>query len=284
MTTRTRNTTSASPVPLAVWPVGEDPSPDQRATHQDPGCIEQPGSIQHTLARRIVEEYSKPRGLVVDLTGGAVLVEAAADRRRAIGVWPDYKLAALASDNLRRALGQRQSALTEFRSGDITVLPEVLEDEVGAADLICLSPAMQPGSEAWWPPATERSCLSTPEIPAKEEAVERAMAAIYAGCFEVLRPGGLLVVISTHFHRDGELVDVAGTTVSQGHRAGFSYLQHVIALRPAIRDGLLDAPAAANRPVSTGGGRQQESSAHQVVHDDVTVLRKPVETEGAHAS
>jgi hypothetical protein len=238
------------------------------------------------LARRIVEEYSKPRGVVVDLTArvDGVLAEAAARRRRAIGIWPDHDLAALASDNLRRALGQRQSALTEFRSGDIRALPEVLEDVVGTVDLISLPPAAQLGWKSWSPPAAERTRSSTSESPGEDDAVERATAAIYDGCFEVLRPGGLLVVISTDFHRDGELVDVAGTTVSHGHRASFSYLQHVIALRAPIRDGSLDAPDAANWPVSTGGGRHQESPAHQVVHDDLTVLKKPVETEIVHAS
>ena len=172
MTTRTRNTTSASPVPLAVWLVGHDSSQDQRATRQDTGCIEQPESIEPAVARPIVKEYSKSRGLVIDLTGGAVLVEAAASRRRAIGIWPDHEQAALASDNLRRALGQRQSALTEFRSGDIRALPEVLEDIVGSVDLICVSPAIKPGSEPGWPPATERCCPSTSETPGKEDAVE----------------------------------------------------------------------------------------------------------------
>ena len=284
MTTRTRNTTSASPVPLAVWLVGHDSSQDQRATNQDTGCTEQPDSIEPVLAQTIVKEYSKSRGLVIDLTGGAVLVEAAASRRRAIGIWPDHELAVLASDDLRLILGQRQSALTEFRSGDIRALPEVLEDVVGTVDLICVSPAGQPGWKSWWPPAAEGTRSSTSETPGEDDAVEGAVAAIYAGCFEVLRPGGLLVVISTDFHRDGELVDVAGITVSHGRRAGFSYLQHVVALRAPIRDGSLDAPAATNKPVSTGGGRRQKSPAHQVVHDDLTVLRKPVETENVHAS
>jgi hypothetical protein len=236
------------------------------------------------LARRIVEEYSKSRGVVVDLTGGAVVVEAAPRRRRAIGIWSDHELAAVASDNLRRALCQRQSALTEFRSGDIRALPEVLEDVAATVDLICASPGGQPGWESWWPPTAERTRSSASKIPSEDDPVQRAVAAIYAGCFEVLRPGGLLVVISTDFRRDSELIDVAGTTVSHGHRAGFCYLQHVIALRAPIRDGSLDAPVATNRPVSSGGSRRQESPAHQVVHDDLTVLKKPVERETAHAS
>jgi hypothetical protein len=222
--------------------------------------------------------------VVVDLTGGAVVIEAAPRRRRAIGIWPDHELAALASDNLRRVLSQRQSALTEFRSGDIRALPEVLEDMVGAVDLICVWRAGQPGWKSWWPPAVERTHSSVSETPGEDDAAERAMAAIYSGCFKDLRPGGVLVVISTDFQRDGELVDVAGTAVSHGRRAGFSYLQHVIALRAPIRDGSLDAPVVANRTVSTGGTGRPQSPAHQVVHDDLTVLRKPVETETAHAS
>jgi hypothetical protein len=264
--------------------VGEDACRDHRATHQDTGSIDHPDAIQPALARRIVEEYSKPRALVIDLTGGAVLVEAATRRQRPIGIWPDHEEAALASDNLRQALGQRQSALTEFRSGDIGGLPEVLEDVVGAVDLVCVSPAIQPRSGPWWASTIERPCPSASKTPDEEDAAETAMAATYAGCFEVLRPGGLLVVVTTALHRGGELVDLAGTTVSQGRRAGFSYFQHVVALRAPIRHSALRPPTAISRPAPTGRASRPESSAHRVVHDDLTVLRKPVETETGHAS
>jgi hypothetical protein len=96
MTTTTRNTTSASPVPLAVWAVGHGSSQDQRATNQDTGCIEQPDSIELVLAQTIVKEYSKSRGLVIDLAGGPVVVEAAASHCPAIGIWPDDELTAIA--------------------------------------------------------------------------------------------------------------------------------------------------------------------------------------------
>src|SRR5205085_9792123 len=59
------------------------------------------------------------------------------------------------------------------------------------------------------------------------------MAAVYAACFDVLRPGGLLVTVTKNTRRGGRLFDLAGATVRLAHQAGFRYVQHVVALLAA---------------------------------------------------
>lgn len=62
------------------------------------------------------------------------------------------------------------------------------------------------------------------------------MAAVYTACHAVLRPGGLLVTVTKNMRRHGRLVDLAAITRRLAIDAGFSYLQHVVALHIAIRD------------------------------------------------
>jgi hypothetical protein len=67
------------------------------------------------------------------------------------------------------------------------------------------------------------------------------MAAVYAACLAVLRPGGLLVTVTKNMRRGGRLVDLAATTRRLAVDAGFAYLQHVVALLAAVRGGQLVA-------------------------------------------
>ena len=143
--------------------------------------------------------------------------------------------------------------LAEVRAGDARYLPELLGDLTGTVDLIVTSPpyACDAGvidKPAWLAggrlcPAdtlnysTDRANLGH----ARGTAYETAMAEIYAACHAVLRPGGRLVVVTKNTRRKGRTLDLAGLTVTLATAAGFTYLQHVIALHAAIRDGDLVA-------------------------------------------
>src|SRR4030095_15053396 len=67
------------------------------------------------------------------------------------------------------------------------------------------------------------------------------MRAVYTACHQALRPGGLLVTVTKTHRQRGRLVDLAAATVTLARAAGLEYLQHVIALHAAIRDGALHA-------------------------------------------
>jgi len=57
------------------------------------------------------------------------------------------------------------------------------------------------------------------------------MTEIYAGCYELLRPGGILVTVTKHTRRGGRALDLAGLTSALVREVRFSYIGHVVALR-----------------------------------------------------
>jgi integrase len=205
------------------------------------------------LARRIVTEYSRPGGLVVDpMAGiGTTVVEAAALGRRSIGVELEARWLDLAATNVEEALAPSERSLVELRLGDATRLAEIGGDLSGRVDLVCTSPpyACEAGvidKPAWIAGAslcpsdslnysTERANLGH----ARGTAYESGVARVYAGCFDLLRPGGVLAVVTKNTRRRGRTLDLAGLTVALAREAGFTYLQHVVALHVAIRDGEL---------------------------------------------
>lgn len=111
------------------------------------------------------------------------------------------------------------------------------------------------------------------------DAYLESMAAIYAGCHAVLRPGGLLVTVTRNSRRSGRLVDLAATTVRLAEAAGFAYLQHVIALNCAIRGGELVAHPSFWPLIRARAEAGRGVPSHLVVHDDVLLFQKPEGTD-----
>ena len=293
-TTTPRTPTAAQPsrrhetrsVPLAVWPVGQRSAQYQRAGRYLPACTAHPGKMLPDLARRIVAEYSRPGQLVVDpMAGtGTTLVEAALAGRRAVGVELEARWAELARDNAEHVLGPDARRLVEVRRGDATKLAELLGPDAGRVDLVCTSPpyACDVGNlnVANW--GAGRDLCSAAERNysgdkanlghARGAAYEQAMAAIYAACLAVLRPGGILAVVTKNTRRKGRTLDLAGLTVALAEAAGFTYLQHVVALHAAIRgDDLVARPSFWQR-TQTHKAAARGEAAHLVVHEDLCVF------------
>jgi DNA modification methylase len=296
----TTPTTTPHPpaVPLAIWPVAQTTAQWQRAGRYLPGCTQHPGKMLPELARRIVTEYSAPGQVVLDpLAGiGTTVVEAALLDRRAVGIELEDRWVTLAQDNLEHMLPAGRRRLAEVRCGDARYLREVLGDLTGTVDLIVTSPpyACDAGvidKPAWLAggrlcPAdtlnysTDRANLGH----ARGTAYEMAMAEVYAACHAVLRPGGRLVVVTKNTRRKGRTLDLAGLTVTLATAAGFSYLQHVIALHAAIRDGDLVARPSYWQTTQIRHARGRGEPAHLVAHEDVTsFIRIPTPSEVAHA-
>jgi DNA modification methylase len=293
----TTPTTPRPTVPLAVWPVAQTTAQWQRAGRYLPGCSAHPGKMLPELARRIVSEYSNPGEVIVDpLAGiGTTLAEAALLGRRAIGVELEARWATLAAENLDHMLGNGgPRRLAEVRQGDARRLPELLGDLAGRVDLIVTSPpyACDAGvidRQAWRAGgrlctedtlnySTDRANLGH----ARGGAYETAMAEIYADCHAVLRPGGRLVVVTKNTRRMGRTLDLAGLTVALATGARFTYLQHVIALHAAIRDGDLVARPSYWQMTQIRHARQRGEPAHLVAHEDLTAyIKRP--QEDAHA-
>lgn len=275
-------------VPLAVWPVAQTSPQYQRAGRYLPASTAHPGKMIPELARRIVAEYSGAGDLVVDpmCGSGTTLVEAAALGRRAVGVECEDRWARLAVANCEHVLGREAWPLVEVITGDARRLPNLLGERAGTVDLIVVSPpygcdAGTTNQPTWR--AGGRLCDTdtrnygdrTNLGHARGRAYATAMAVVYAGCADILKPGGLLVTVTKNTRRGGRLFDLAAGTVALAQQAGFTYLQHVIALHAAVRGGGLVARPSFWQLTQLRREQARGEPAHLVVHEDVLVFRAP---------
>jgi DNA modification methylase len=279
---------------LAVWACAQRTGYLQRAGRYLPESTAHPGKMLPDLARRITCEYAPPGGLVVDpMCGiGTTLVEAATQGRRSVGVELEARWADLARRNLGLALPPERAQRGEVRVGDARRLPELLADLAGTVDLVATSPpyACTPGmidKPAWRQGrtlarrdtenySTDRANLGH----ARGAAYLAEMATVYAGCFQLLRPGGLLVTVTRNLRRQGRVFDLAGETVRLAEQAGYQYLQHVIALLAAVRASSLHARPSFWQLTQTRRARERGEPASLLVHEDVLVFQQPVPPHG----
>jgi SAM-dependent methyltransferase len=285
---------AAEPVPLAVWACAQRTGYLQRAGRYLPESTAHPGKMLPDLARRITGEYAPPGGLVVDpMCGiGTTLVEAATQGRHTVGVELEPRWADLARRNLALAVPAEHAGLGEVRVGDARHLPELLADLVGTVDLVATSPpyACTPGmiDKPAWRRGGALARRDTENYSADRANLGHArgatylveMAIVYAGCFQVLRPGGLLVTVTRNLRRKGRVFDLAGETVRLAEQAGYQYLQHVIALLAAVRASSLHARPSFWQLTQTRRARQRGEPASLLVHEDVLVFQKPVPPHG----
>ncbi len=289
-----RRNPSRPVVPLALWPVAQTSAQYQRAGHYLPECAQHPAKMLPELARRIVCEYSAEGALVVDPMAGiaTTVAEAALLGRRAVGVEVEPRWAALAEANLDHLLDPGRRHLAEVRVGDARRLTDVAGDLAGTVDLVCTSPpyACDVGNmdKAKWgaggalcPTATRNYSTDKDNLGhARGAAYEQAMAEVYAGCYRLLRPGGILVTVTKRSRRGGRTLDLAGLTVRLAQEAGFAYLGHVVALHAAIRDSRLVARGSFWQTTQIRKARARGEPAHLVVHEDCLAFRRPEVTDG----
>jgi modification methylase len=281
----------AGELPLAVWPCAQTSLPRQRAGRYVPASTTHPAKMAPELARRIVAGYSTPGQLVLDpMCGiGTTLVEACSLGRRALGVELEARWADLARANLAFALDAERDRLAEVRCGDARTLAGLLADVAGSVDMVATSPpyACDVGmidKPAWLAGRSlcRRDTLNYSAEPAnlghaRGERYLAELAGIYAQCYAVLRPGGLLVTVTKNLRRQGRVLDLAALTVQLASQAGFAYLQHVVALLAAVRDGDLHARPSFWQLTQTRKARARGQPAHLVVHEDVLVFTRPAE-------
>ena len=101
-----------------------------------------PAKMLPELARRLVEEFSKPADIVLDPMCGAgtTLVEAAALGRYAVGVEREARWAELARTNAAHALSTEAAARVAVHLGDARILADVLPALAGRVGLVLTSP------------------------------------------------------------------------------------------------------------------------------------------------
>jgi hypothetical protein len=183
------------------------------------------GPVTVAAARRVIGTFSVPGDLVAAAGGCSLaVIEAAA----AAG---------------RRVLGLVPGpAPALHRPGGPAALPPPGDPAAGTADLaVAGCRGQEPGGE-----------------PAEDPGP------VFAACERVLRPGGVLTVITGPAAPGGTLTDTAGS-VAAARAAGLVYAQHIVLVRAAI-DGDRLAPAAPGTGSAAPGGSP--------VHDDLLVFTK----------
>jgi len=264
----------------------------QRAGRYLPASTAHPAKMAPELARRIVAEYSRPGELVADpMCGiGTTLVEAAALGRRAVGVeleprWADLARANLARANLARAdLARADLAHAgaagatgsgRVVTGDARQLPELLgRGLTGRVALVVTSPPYgssvhgqvdaRPGQgvvkydNAY---STDRANLGR----VGQQALVAALAEILAGCHQLLRPGGLLVLTARPWRRREQLVDFPGqlTRTAEAGRPGAVRTQRGAAGRPQRRPAGRATIVLPARPGPQGAPARPAAAHHR---------------------
>lgn len=100
------------------------------------------------------------------------------------------------------------------------------------------------------------------------------MADVYAGCYALLRPGGILVTVTKHTRRQRRTLDLAALTGRLAAAQGFTYLAHVVVLHTAVRDGELVGRPSFWQTTQIRKARARGEPAHVLVHEDVVAFRK----------
>jgi modification methylase len=288
MTPPTPPPPAAEAVPLAIWPCGQATAKTQRAGRYLPAASVHPAKMLPELARRIVAEYSPPGGLVVDPMCGiaTTLIEAALLDRRAVGVELEPRWATLARRNLAYALDPARAQRVQTVEGDARALAALLGERAGTVDLVATSPpygcdistlnmrAYRQGGSSRVAGTRYYSANPANLGHARGQRYLEAMAEVYAACAKVLRPGGLLVTVTRNPRPQGRLFDLTAATVRLAQQAGLHYLQHVIALHAAIRDGRLVAPPSLRQRINTRNARARGVPVHLPIHEDVLVFQR----------
>jgi hypothetical protein len=204
-----------------------------------PGSVPGPGPE----AGYVIAAFSRPGELVVIPAGtGAILTAAAAAGRRVLGLFSTPAACHAASARLDRDLDPAARPLAQAQAGGPALLLEAGCAEAGRAAL-AITGGDGPGT-----------------------------GVLYTACERVLRPGGVLAVLTASTPRPAGLRDDPGEVIAAARAAGLIYAQHIVALHAAITDGQLV-------PVSLGVACPDEPPGPTAVctriHSDLLVFTKP---------
>ena len=148
----------------------------------------------------------------------------------------------------------RLRPLAEVRPGGPALLLEAGNPDAGQAALV-ITGSGEP-APAW----------ACPGEPAADPGV------LYAACQRVLRPGGVLAVITASTPGPGGLRNDPGEAISRARAAGLIYAQHIVALHaPITGSQITPAPGDAARPGEVAG----LAAVHARAHSDFLVFTQP---------
>lgn len=245
-------TGSRTGVPVTIWPAIPPPAPCPGATSAPP-C---PNQIGAEPAARIITAFTRPGDLVVipEARTSALVMAAATAGRRVLGLTASLPGHRDLAARLARGLGPARRPLADLRPGGPGLLLHATCGETGQATLAVTTACATPGCQ---PPGD-----------GDDGAAGADPALVYAACQRVLRPGGLLAVVTSAVKEPGQ----PGEIIACARAAGLIYTQHIVALHAAIH---------ASRLVPAPGGHltlrpaRGEAPAHLPIHSDILLFTAP---------
>ncbi|WP_261987617.1 hypothetical protein [Actinomadura sp. HBU206391] len=100
---------------------------------------------------------------------------------------------------------------------------------------------------------------------------------ILIGCLPLLRPGGVVVITTRPFRKGGRLVDFPAQVWAAAQDAGLEPVQRLVALLCGIKDDRLVTRASFFAMHETGQARAAGLPLHVNAHEEVLVLRRPLD-------
>ncbi|MFN3650385.1 MAG: TRM11 family SAM-dependent methyltransferase [Armatimonadota bacterium] len=212
-------------LPLNFWLVGQEGASTQRRGRYTPASLRHPGKMLPALAREILAAYTQPGDWVLDpMSGiGTTGVEALHLGRHYVGIELEPRFAAWQRQNLTLARRQGAAGTGVVYQGDARRLapePGSLPEPStpgsaagGPIDAVITSPPYGDRLASVRTPSRtmqrliERGRFGGDIVPGiygrgaanlgnlPDAEYLREMRAVYAGCLEVLKPGGILAVV-----------------------------------------------------------------------------------------
>jgi modification methylase len=281
----------AAGLPLSVWVTAQRDSRTQRRGRYLPASTAHPAKMLPAIAAAAITRYTQPGELVLDpMCGiGTTLVEAIHAGRQAAGVEFEGRWARLAAANIAHARRQGATGTAGVYHGDARQLPAVLPAHLaGRAALVITSPPY--GSSVHGQVRAERrrgqggGVLKYDDRYSRDPAnlahhgLDDLLAGfthILAGCRELLRPGGIVVVTARPWRQRGELVDLPAAVIAAGERAGLIPAARHVALLAGLRDDRLIPRPSFFQLDNTRKARRRGEPWSLIVHEDLMVFRAP---------
>jgi modification methylase len=283
----------AAPAPqgLSVWVTAQSTGPVQRRGRYVPDSVKHPARMLPAIAAHAIGAYTQPGDLVLDpMCGiGTTLVEAVHAGRDAIGVEYESRWSDIADANVVHAHAQEAAGRASVVRGDATRITSLLPAALaGQVALVVTSPPYGPTvhglvrpeagggvhkSDNTYNDGGDKGNLAYRDLPGLAEGFTQ----ILAGCAQLLRPGGIVVVTARPWRKRGELVDLPSAVIGAGIAAGLVPVERCVALLAAVRGGRLVARPSFFQLSAVRKARAAGVPMHLIAHEDVIVLtRQPL--------
>ncbi|MBB5856446.1 TRM11 family SAM-dependent methyltransferase [Amycolatopsis umgeniensis] len=289
-------------LPLSVWATAQTSPASQRKGRYVPESTAHPAKMLPAVAAHAIRAYTRSGELVFDPMAGSgtTLVEAIDAGRRAVGVEYEPHWVSVAQANLDLARERGHDHDGEIVHGDARQLPSLLpERHRGQVALVITSPPYGPSTHGQvvtagtsshdgkvhkyhhrYGSALDRGNLAN----VGHHRLLAGFTRVLTGCAAVLRPGGHIAITVRPWREHSELIDLPSQIIACGLAAGLVPVERCVALLARVADRELVARGSFFQRDFIRKQREQGLPLHLIAHEDVIVLRRPLEPAAPQAA